>query len=99
MKPTHVPVHAGTRPIGYAKLILDRRLSVMPPARLSFVAPGARREISQGSQERIIYPVDRDPGTGEAPHLTFAIKNEGLNLEVLSAYFGARGPSVESELV
>lgn len=98
MKPTDLPVPTGTQPIGYAKLIRDRKLSVIPPHRLSFVARSATRVIQDGRQERVVYTPQYDPGAHDSAHLEFAIKHEGVNLEVLAAYFSARGTEVEGEL-
>lgn len=98
MKPTQLPAPSGTQPIGYARLILEKRLSVLPPFRLSFVAPGATRVIQEAGQERKVYPPQYDPGQEDTAHLEFAIKHEGVNLEVLAAYFASRGADVEAEL-
>lgn len=98
MKPTQLHVPSGTQPIGYARLIVEKRLSVLPPFRLSFVAPGATRVIQEASQERKVYPPQYDPGQADTAHLEFAIKHEGVNLEVLAAYFASRGADVEAEL-
>lgn len=98
MKPTELSVPTGTQPIGYARLILERKLSVLPPHRLSFVAKGATRVIQDGQQERVVYTAQYDPGPTDSAHLEFAIKHEGVNLEVLTAYFRARGLDIEGEL-
>ena len=98
MKPTQLAIPSGTQPIGYARLITTRNLSVIPPFRLSFVARGATQVIREEGQERVVYTPQYDPGDSEAAHLEFAIKHEGVNLEVLEAYFTARGAEVEAEL-
>ena len=98
MRPTEISIPTGTQPIGYAKLIVDRRLSVMPPHRLSFIARGAARIVQDGRKERFVYPLQNDPGPSDSAHLEFAVRNEGVNLEVLDAYFAARGPDLEPEL-
>ena len=98
MKPADLSVPSGTQPIGYAKVILDRKLSVLPPHRLSFVGKGATRVIQDGHQEQVVYTAQYDPGPTDSAHLEFAIKHEGVNLEVLDAYFTARGPDLEAEL-
>ncbi len=99
MRPYQLAIPPGTQPIGYARLIGNRHLSVLPPARLSFIARGATQVIREDGQERRIYPAaQHDPGESDAAHLEFAIKHEGVNLEVLAAYFGAAGPEIEPEL-
>ncbi len=45
-----------------------------------------------------MYPPSYDPGQADTAHLEFAIKHEGMNIEVLRAYFAARGPGLEGEL-
>lgn len=98
MKATEISVPPGTQPIGYARVILDAKLSVLPPHRLSFIARGATRVIHDGRQERIVYTPQHDPGPTGTAHLAFAIRHEGVNLEVLEAYFAARGADIEGEL-
>ena len=98
MKPTQLAVPAGTKPIGYARLIAERKLSVLPPFRLSFIGRGVPQDIREDGQQRRILPVQNDPGDSDAAHLEFAIKHEGVNLEVLEAYFALRGTAVEDEL-
>jgi hypothetical protein len=98
MKPTQLTVPNGTKPIGYARLITERNLSVLPPFRLSFVARGTSQVLRKDGQELRVLPLQHDPGDSDAAHLEFAIKHEGVNLEVLNAYFAARGSAVEDEL-
>ncbi len=97
MKPTQLAIPSRTQPIGYARLITNHRLSVIPPARLSFFGRGANQVIREDGQERVVSP-QHDPGDADTAHLEFAIKHEGVNLEVLNAYFAARGTEVEGEL-
>ena len=98
MRPLELAIPPGTQPIGYARLIASRQLSVLPPARLSFIARGATQVIREDGHERVTYPPQYDPGDTDPAHLEFAIKHEGVNLEVLAAYFAARGPDIEAEL-
>lgn len=98
MKPTSLAVPPDTQPIGYARLIIGQQLSVLSAPRLSFVARGATTVIREDGQERKVYPAQYDPGTADVDHLLFAIKHEGVNLEVLSAYFAARGDAVSGEI-
>src|SRR5712692_307747 len=98
MKPTQIAVPIGTKPIGYARLILERKLSVLPPHHLSFIARGARQVFREPDQERVVYTPQYDPGEADSAHLEFAIKHDGVNLEVLDAYFRSRAPHLEGEL-
>ncbi len=54
--------------------------------------------IREDGQERKVYSPQYDPGSADADHLLFAIKHEGVNLEVLNAYFASRGDALSSEL-
>jgi hypothetical protein len=82
----HLP--AQTTPAGYARLILDYRLAVMPPARLTFIAHrGARRERSENHQLIVILPANYAPGAELVEQLEFALRYDGVSLEVLSAFF------------
>jgi hypothetical protein len=74
--------------IGYSLLISKFNLAVLPPRRLSFLGTtNVRREIFNEAQVRIVYPPSYDPGRTLTAHLEFALKHEGLNLEVLAAFF------------
>ena len=49
----------------------------------SYCASGYRRSDSSQSLTRVSYPYARNPGNSVSAHLEFALKHEGLNLEVL----------------
>jgi len=84
--PIEIPDNSG--PIGYALLISDYHLAVLPPLRLSFLsATNVRREILSETQARIVYPPSYDPGPELTAQIEFALKHEGVNLEVLAAFF------------
>ena len=90
----------GARPIGYSRLVSQFGLSVLSLPRLSFLAPkGGRREHRESGKEVVILPAAYAPGDTIAEHLEFALKHEGLNLELLAALFlgSDRGP-LEAEL-
>ena len=75
-------------PAGREKRIADFTLAVLPPHRLSFLGTtNVRRELQSETQTRIIFPPGYDPGTHLVDHLEFALKHEGINLEVLAAFF------------
>lgn len=73
---------------GYARAILDYRLAVLPPNRLTFVATrGARRERAEDGRVVVVLPASYAPDPGLVDHLEFALKYDGVNLEVLAALF------------
>jgi hypothetical protein len=73
---------------GYARAILDYRLAVLPPHRLTFVATrGARRERVEDGRAVVVLPASYAPASGLVEHLEFALKHDGVNLEVLGALF------------
>ncbi|MFH0902962.1 MAG: hypothetical protein V2A73_20225, partial [Pseudomonadota bacterium] len=79
---------AGTQPVGYAKVITDYKLAVFPPHRLSFVAArGGKRERVEEGRTVVVYPPGYAPGGEITEQLEFALKHEGVSLEVLAALF------------
>lgn len=77
-------------PLGYNALIQRYKLDVLPPWRESWLAPRGERKTSvEAGRTTEIYPPRYDPGASLGDHLTFALKNEGVNLEVLAALFSA----------
>lgn len=76
------------RYLGYRHLIERFKLEVLSPARVSFLlASGHRRtRLAKGVCEEY-YPPRDDPGEAWTDHLGFALKHEGVNLEVLAALF------------
>ena len=79
-------------PIGYAKIIADYDLAVLPPYQLSSCAPiaGKRVQPNEG-REVVTYANSYSPGPSPFDHLEFALKHEGVSLEVLAALFHAAG--------
>jgi hypothetical protein len=73
--------------IGYQKLIELYGLSVREPARFSWVRlKGSERTSKlEDGREVEIYPPRYDPGEEWQAHLGFALKHEGINLEILAA--------------
>ncbi|RYD63259.1 MAG: hypothetical protein EOP84_33805, partial [Verrucomicrobiaceae bacterium] len=75
-------------PIGYARVILAHGLVVLPHHQVSFVAPGSgKRERIEGGRSIVLYPPTYAPEPGLFHHLEFALKYEGVSLEILSALF------------
>lgn len=82
----NVPPHS--EPVGYAHLIDRFGLEVMPPRSLVFRArKGGRRETELDGRRTVVVPASYDPGTDAFDHLGFALKHEGVNLEVVAAFF------------
>jgi len=77
------------KPVGYEELIRRYELVVMPHHIASFVTEGMgrRQTVIDGHRRKEIYPRTYFPGDGLGDHLTFALKHEGVNLEILRAVF------------
>ena len=75
--------------IGYKALIERFRLDVLTPTVASYLLErGERRtKLDDGMREEY-YPPRYDPGKEWTAQLLFALKHEGVNLEVLAALFG-----------
>ena len=75
--------------LGYSELIRRYSLDVLSPWCESWLAPrGERKTHVEQNLTTSIYPPRYDPGDELGDQLTFALKYEGVNLEVLSALFG-----------
>ncbi len=83
------------KPLGYQALIERLELKVMPHYRLSYLAPKgqARTEIVEG-KECHIYPKGYATKDSVIADLEFALKYDGVNLEILKAIFLRCGPEV-----
>lgn len=76
--------------LGYNELIRRYSLDVLNPWCESWLAPGGERKTHvEQHRTTLIYPPRYDPGDALGDQLTFALKYEGVNLEVLSALFGS----------
>lgn len=77
------------RPVGYEELIRRYSLQVLPHFVTSFVTEGMgrRQTVIEGHRRMEFYPQTYYPGDGLGDHLTFALKHEGVNLEILSSVF------------
>lgn len=83
-------------PAGYSALIGAYELAVPLPSKLS--ATGARHRITDDGAWRIMTP-RHAPEQSLEGHLTFALKNEGLDLAVLKRLFAATGAEAIAALV
>jgi hypothetical protein len=84
--PVEAPVDS--EPVGYSRVIADFQLAVLPPHRLSFVAArGGRKERIEEGRALVVFPPGYRPGRAIVDQLEFALKHEGINLEVLAALF------------
>jgi len=84
------------KPVGYGALLDRYRQNPIPHYSVSFVArKGDRKTIVDPDLTTEIYPSRYDPGDTPGDHLEFALKYEGVNLEILKGVFAAAD---ESEL-
>lgn len=73
---------------GYAALIQEYDLAVVPNWHQSAVAPGnVRRTESAGGSVRELFPSSYWPGDSVGQHLEFALKYDGTNPEILGSLF------------
>ncbi|MFZ2781348.1 MAG: Fic family protein [Rectinemataceae bacterium] len=80
--------------VGYAWLINEYRLEVLGPALLSYLHERSdRRSLERDGQIESHYPRNYDPGDMWEGNLMFALKYEGINLEVLAALFPKLDPA------
>lgn len=76
------------RPIGYLRLIEEFALKVTaPPIRSFLKEKGSHETIKANGQREERYPPQLRVGTKWTDHLEFALRREGVNLEVLSGIF------------
>ncbi|MHC5076204.1 MAG: Fic family protein, partial [Planctomycetota bacterium] len=88
MKNTEFNPNEGFKPVGYSELIRRHSLDVIPHHVQSFIAErGRHKTVIDGYQRTEIYMKKYDPGDNLADHLVFALKFEGINLEILNALF------------
>ena len=88
------------RPAGYAFLIKAFGLQVGPRVRISFIgAHGTRLDREGEGRRTVVYPPSYDPGPELGDHLEFALKHEGVDLEVLSGAFDPRPGTAAAEAI
>lgn len=71
--------------IGYARLIAYGELHVTPPQRLAYASSSVNRRIDGKSQ--ILFPNSVAFDDTPVGHLEFALRHEGVNLEIIDAAF------------
>jgi hypothetical protein len=72
-------------PIGYAHLIESLKLNVVPLERPAFATSSVNRRID--SENRVLFPSGVTLEDTPVGHLEFALRHEGVNLEVIDAAF------------
>ncbi|MEW6665099.1 MAG: Fic family protein [Thermodesulfobacteriota bacterium] len=76
------------KPIGYTALIKAFQLDVLRPWVTSYLLErGDRRSRTVGGRREEFFPARYLRGSDWQDHLVFALKHEGINLEVLAALF------------
>ena len=81
------------KPIGYLELVARFKLEVLPPVSGSFLLDrGRRRSVLTGGRRQEYYPPRDDPGSSWTDQLQFALKHEGVNLEILATLFQVAPP-------
>ena len=76
--------------VGYGALLERSRLNPLPHWCVSYITPkGERKTVVAPDLTTEIYPARYDPGDSVGDHLEFALKYEGVNLEILKAVFRA----------
>ncbi|MGB9498588.1 MAG: hypothetical protein ACKVE4_02320 [Dissulfuribacterales bacterium] len=88
MKNIEINPIEGLKLVGYGELVRRYFLDVIPHYVKSFIAEkGRRKTVIEGYQRTEIYTKRYDPGDNLEDHLTFALKFEGINPEILNALF------------
>jgi hypothetical protein len=79
--------------VGYSNLIENYQLSVRPPMILAVIDTAAkgRRVTTTGDSELMVFEPRYRPGPTLMGNLQFALRYEGLNLEVLALLFAKTG--------
>lgn len=81
-------------PVGYAALVRRYGLKVLPHFCQSFVAQrGQQKEFGEPGRITHVYRKEYAIGDTLGEHLEFALKYEGVNLEILSALFEKIDPA------
>lgn len=77
---------SGAKPVGYAWMVREFELCVMPNHRWSFVGRVARQTAVEQGLVWETFPLAYGPDD-LAGHIEFALRYDGINLEILSALF------------
>ena len=72
-------------PIGYSRLIAIGELRVTPPRRLAYASSSVNRRVD--SESHILFPNSVAFDDTPVGHLEFALRHEGVNLEIIDAAF------------
>ena len=79
-------------PIGYARIVREHDLRVLPHWRWTYVHKRHRyHEIQTDGIQHVVLPPPRAPGERDVDHLLYALRNEGLSLPIWRAWIGAVG--------
>ena len=82
-----------SKPAGYGALIADLGLDTLPPWHSSFVRQRGSQVASTSPAGTVVhYPPSYDPDQTPLAQLEFALKHDGINLEVLRAAFEILDP-------
>lgn len=88
-----LPPHNQRSPVGYTALMEKYELRVLPHWCSSYIHPRGRRttDIEDGRLIQLFTP-RHHPGDSLGDHLEFALKHEGLNLNLMAALFERTNP-------
>lgn len=80
-------------PVGYSRLISQYRLRALPLLQEAVLVPGLKtRALQQQGSKRIArFPLKYQPDDTLVGHLQFALRYEGINLQVLALLFAQAG--------
>ncbi|MDP2786752.1 MAG: hypothetical protein Q8O79_01575 [Pseudomonadota bacterium] len=77
--------------IGYARLVTQLGLSVRPLRRPAEVSRAVNRRVA--AEDRVLFPAGVAIEDTPLGHLEFALRHEGVNLEVIEAAFAHISPA------
>lgn len=93
MTASNIHIPSDWTPVGYAALVRRYELRALPNHHQSYVAPSAqRRTISEPGLEIDVYPRQYAIPDTLGEQLKFAIRYDGINLEILAALFEKADP-------
>ena len=84
--------HTLPRAVGYTALIARYGIEAVPHHCESYITSGGRRTLPASQAQQDIHPSRNDPGDGLGAQLEFALKHEGVNLEILQMVFERANP-------
>lgn len=83
--PLTIPSPDAPRPAGYLRLQQRHGLNCLPNHVESYVSHGTRQTLDTPGRRKETYPRTYWPGDDDFAHLEFALKREGLHLQLLRA--------------